>query len=468
MNDADICFLGAAELGRRIAEGSITSRRATEAYLARIAAVNPSIEAYVTVTAERALASAQARDAERAAGHLRGPLHGVPYCLKDIIATAGIRTTVGSEILGDWVPDRSATVVDRLEAAGAVLLGKVNTHEFAFGVTSWNTHARTRNPWDRTRIAGGSSGGSGAALAAGLATFSIGSDTAGSIRIPAAFCGITGLKPTFGRVSATGVVAQSYTSDHIGPMARSVEDLALIMDAIAGPDPSDPTCLGDMPPSHAIAPGAGVAGMRIGIPRELMAMPLQDAVKQGFDAACATFRRLGATVGDVSVPLLARARQINNAIVPPETAAQHRHWSETWFMGRTIRYGADVARLLEMGRAVSAVETILATRERARLGAELAALFGRDCDLLLTPTAAIVAPRAGPADRHAGRSRDQPARRDDPFPVRLQPDGRARARSAGRACARGAPGLHSADRRSRCGRDRAECRTRLRARAALE
>lgn len=392
MNDDDICFLGAAELGRRIAEGALTSRRATEAYLARIAAVNPAIEAYVTVTAERALATAQARDAERATGHLRGKLHGVPYCLKDIISVAGIRTTAGSEILADWVPDRNATVVDRLEAAGAVLLGKVNTHEFAFGVTSWNTHARTRNPWNRTRIAGGSSGGSGAALAAGLAAFSIGSDTAGSIRIPAAFCGIAGLKPTYGRVSAAGVVAQSFTSDHIGPMARSVEDLALVMDAIAGADPADPTCLDDAPPSCLITPDAGVAGRRIGIPRELMEMPLQDSVKRAFDAACATFRRLGAAVEEVSVPLLARARQINNAIVPPETAAQHRHWGETWFSGRDIRYGADVERLLDMGRGVSAVDTILASRTRAQLRADIAALFARDCDFLLTPTAAIAAP----------------------------------------------------------------------------
>ena len=218
MSDEDVVWMGAAELGRRIAAGEVTSRQATIAYLDRIAALNPALEAYVTVTADRALTEAAARDAELARGHRRGPLHGVPYCLKDVIATGGIRTTAGSIILADWVPDTDATVVTRLGAAGAVLLGKVNTHEFAFGVSTQNTHARTRNPWDPERIAGGSSGGSGAALAAGLAAFSIGTDTAGSIRLPSAFCGVAGIKPTFGLVSTAGVVAQSYTSDHVGPI----------------------------------------------------------------------------------------------------------------------------------------------------------------------------------------------------------------------------------------------------------
>lgn len=395
MSEHDLVWMGAAELGRRIASGEVTSRAATTAYLDRIAALNPKLEAYVTVTADRALAEAAARDAELAHGRRRGPLHGVPYCLKDIVATAGIRTTVGSEILADWVPDRDATVVTRLTDAGAVLLGKVNTHEFAFGVTTHNTHGRTRNPWNPDRIAGGSSGGSGAALAAGLAAFSIGSDTAGSIRVPSAFCGVTGLKPTFGLVSAAGVVAQSYTSDHIGPMARSVEDLAVVLDAVAGPDEADPLSLPDAPRPSAAGLDAGVRGLRIGVPRELLDLPLQPGVAAAFDAAQDVFRELGAKVREISVPLLSRAGAINNAIVPPETAAQHLHWAETWFKGRTIRYGEDVAKLLARGRAVPATDFIRAGRERRALGVALTEIFAREADLLLTPTQAVAATRPG-------------------------------------------------------------------------
>ncbi len=392
MSYEDLVWFGAAELGRLIAAGEVTSRQATIAYLDRIAALNPALEAYVTVTADRALTEAAARDTELANGHRRGPLHGVPYCLKDVIATAGIRTTAGSTILADWVPDADATVATRLAAAaGAVLLGKVNTHEFAFGVTTQNSHARTRNPWDRERIAGGSSGGSGAALAAGLAAFSIGTDTAGSIRLPAAFCGVAGIKPTFGLVSAAGVVAQSYTSDHVGPMARTIEDLAVVLDVVAGHDPDDPQSLPGAPTDNAAALERGVKGLRIGVPRELMVLPLQAAVAEAFEAAKETFRALGADVREISIPLLARSSTINNAIVPPETAAQHLHWAETWFKAKVIRYGEDVAALLAMGRAVTATGFIRASRERKALAAALAELFATEVDLLLTPTVAVAA-----------------------------------------------------------------------------
>jgi aspartyl-tRNA(Asn)/glutamyl-tRNA(Gln) amidotransferase subunit A len=395
MPDYDLIWIGAAELGRRIVAGTVTSREATAAYLDRITALNPLLEAYVTVTADRAMSEAVARDAELKAGRSRGPLHGVPFCVKDVVASAGIRTTAGSTILANWVPDKSATVLTRLGEAGAVLLGKVNTHEFAFGVTTHNTHGHTHNPWDRRRIAGGSSGGSGAALAAGLAAFSIGTDTAGSIRIPSAFCGIAGIKPTFGLVSAAGVVAQSYTSDHIGPMARSIEDLAVVLNAIAGPDPADPWTLPDAPPDYSALLEAGVKGLRIGVPSELMELPLQAGVAAAFETAREVFRELGAEVRDVSVPMLARASIINNAIVPPETAAQHLKWAESWFTGRTIRYGQDVAKLLAMGRNVPATDFIRASQERQTLGVELARLFATEVDLLLTPTAAVAATRPG-------------------------------------------------------------------------
>jgi aspartyl-tRNA(Asn)/glutamyl-tRNA(Gln) amidotransferase subunit A len=282
VSDDELPWLGAAELGRRIRARETSAVQATRLYLDRIERLNPLFEAYVTVTAERALVEAEAADGEIAAGRWRGPLHGVPFCLKDIVQTDGIRTTAGSYILADWVPEADATVTTRLTAAGAVLLGKVNTHEFAFGATTWNLHGRTRNPWDPKRVAAGSSGGSGAALAAGLAAFSIGSDTAGSIRGPAAYCGIAGLKPSWGLVSAAGVVAQSFTSDHVGPMARRVEDLAAIMAVIAGPDSSDPTCREGPPPDLLALGPASLAGLRVGVIPELMALPLQPGVAAGF------------------------------------------------------------------------------------------------------------------------------------------------------------------------------------------
>jgi aspartyl-tRNA(Asn)/glutamyl-tRNA(Gln) amidotransferase subunit A len=391
MTDDDLVWFGAVELGRHIRAGEITSARATEACLERIASLNPRVEALVTVTEGRARAEAAAADSEIAAGRWRGPLHGVPYCLKDIVQTAGVRTTAGSFILADWVPDADATVQTRLAAAGAVLLGKANTHEFAFGATTQNSHGRTRNPHDTGRIPGGSSGGSGAAVAAGLAAFSIGSDTAGSIRLPSAYCGIAGLKPSWGLVSAAGVVAQSFSADHIGPMARSVEDLAAIMAAIAGPDPADPTGLNTPPPDFMAIGPAKLDGVRVGIPVELLAISLQPAVHTGFMRALAALKDLGAQVLEVSVPLLGRAIEINNAIIPPETMAQHQRWQAGWFQGREIRYGDDVAKLLAMGAGVPGTATILAQRDRIELGRQLNRVFEESADVMLTPTQPMTA-----------------------------------------------------------------------------
>jgi aspartyl-tRNA(Asn)/glutamyl-tRNA(Gln) amidotransferase subunit A len=393
MTDDDLVWLSAVDLGRRIRAGEITSLRATSAHLDRISRLNPRLEAFVTITKDRARAEAATADAEIAAGSWRGPLHGVPYCLKDIVQTAGVRTTAGSFILADWVPETDATVQKRLAGAGAVLLGKVNTHEFAFGATTQNVHGRTRNPHDTERIPGGSSGGSGTAVAAALAPFSIGSDTAGSIRLPSAYCGIAGLKPTWGLVSSAGVVAQSFSSDHIGPLARSVEDLAAIMAVIAGPDPADPTCL-DMPPPDFLPMGpAALDGVRMGVPRELMTIPLQPAVQAGFARALAAMTDLGARVLDVSVPQLARATAINDAIVPPETMAQHANWQIGWFRGRDIRYGEDVARLLAAGATVPGTATILAQRDRIELARQLDSVFTDSVDVLLTPTQPMTAIR---------------------------------------------------------------------------
>jgi len=389
MTDDDICWLSATALGRQIRARKLTSGAATSAHLNRIARIDPKLEAYITVTAERALADAAAADAEIAAGDWRGPLHGVPYCLKDIVCTKGIRTTAGSEILSDWIPDEDARVVRLLNAAGAVLLGKVNTHEFAFGATTQNTYGQTRNPWNSDRLPGGSSGGSGAALAAGLAMFSIGSDTAGSIRMPSAFCGVAGLKPSYGLVSTDGVVAQSYTSDHVGPMARSVEDLVLVMDVLAEPPPGHPASA--LQPDFTALGAATLDGLKVGIPAELMTVPLDPAVQECFNTITECLEAQGAVIREVSIPLLARATEINSAIVPPETMAQHQCWQATWFQGRTIRYGQDVSRLLAAGAAVPGTATLRAQRERDMLRQQMAAVFVTQADILITPTQPLLA-----------------------------------------------------------------------------
>src|SRR5436190_12283522 len=233
-----------------------------DAYLARIEAVDPLINAYVTVTADRAHEDAVRAEQELSAGRDRGPLHGIPIALKDLIDTEGIQTAGGAEVYRGRVPERDATVAARLREAGAVLLGKTNTHELAFGATTTNPHfGATHNPWDLSRIPGGSSGGSGAAIAARLATATIGTDTGGSIRIPASFCGCVGFKPTYGLVPKDGVMVMSHMVDHVGPIARSVEDAALVLQAIAGYSPSDPFSLASAAGDYRGALGGGVAGM---------------------------------------------------------------------------------------------------------------------------------------------------------------------------------------------------------------
>ena len=334
MSDEDVVWMGAAELGRRIAAGEVTSRQATTAYLDRIAALNPSLEAYVTVTADRALTEAAARDAELGGGHRRGPLHGVPYCLKDVIATGGIRTTAGSIILADWVPDTDATVVTRLGAAGAVLLGKVNTHEFAFGVSTQNTHARTRNPWDRSVLPGVPP----VAPARRSPPVSRPSRSAPIRRDRSGFLRHFVASPASSR-PLDGSVRPASSRNRIPPItsgrlpARSRTwpscwtPLSVTIRMIRRACPMRPT-------DNAARLKEGVKGLRIGVPRELMEVPLQAGVAAAFEAAKEAFRELGAEVREISVPPLARASIINNAIVPPETAAQHLHWAETWFKAR--------------------------------------------------------------------------------------------------------------------------------------
>ena len=319
----------------------------TEACLARIKAVEPRLNAFITVTAE--LAREQARQAEREieAGRYRGPLHGIPVAVKDLFATKGIRTTAGSRILASWIPDEDATVVRKLREAGAVLLGKVGLHEFAYGISSVNPHfGDVRNPWDTTKIPGGSSGGSAVAVVAGEAYVALGSDTGGSIRIPAALCGCVGLKPTFGRASLFGAVPLAWSLDHPGPLARTVRDVAFATQAIAGHDPRDPVSADRSVPDLLAGIDQGAPRLRVGVPTDHVWDECDPAIAGAVRAAIEKLARAGADVREIRWPRAAEYAKAASAILGVEARAYH----EGAFPGRASEYGPLIrARLTSQG-----------------------------------------------------------------------------------------------------------------------
>ena len=291
------------ELGERFRKGDVTPTQAAREYLARIAALDPKVKAYLTVTGEAALSRAAASDKRFKSGAPLGPLDGVPIGVKDLFCTRGVRTTCGSKILEAFVPPYDATVVARLLGAGAVILGKLNMDEFAMGSSTENSaYFTTRNPWDLSRVPGGSSGGSAAAVAADLAAATLGTDTGGSIRQPAAFCGTVGLKPTYGRVSRYGMIAFASSLDQAGPFAKDVRDAALMLQAIAGHDPKDSTSAAIPVPDYAAELERGVKGLRVGIPAEYFIEGLDAEVEAAVRAAIDTLEGLGAKTESVSLP----------------------------------------------------------------------------------------------------------------------------------------------------------------------
>jgi aspartyl-tRNA(Asn)/glutamyl-tRNA(Gln) amidotransferase subunit A len=339
-------WLSAGELARRIASGELTAFRAVEMFDARIRDLDRELGAYLATDIATARAEANALDKRRAAGEKLGPLAGVPISLKDVIVTRGMPTTAGSKILEGWVAPYEATVVEKLRAAGALVIGKVNCDEFAMGSSTENSaYKKTRNPWNRAHVPGGSSGGSAAAVAAGLCTASLGTDTGGSIRQPAAFCGVVGLKPTYGRVSRWGVVAYASSLDQVGPITRTVADAALVLEAIAGFDPRDSTSLDAPVPRYTDALTGDVKGLRVGLPREYYEGDIHADVRAALEKTKAALRERGATLTELSLPHTKLALPAYYIIAPAEASSNLARYDG-------IRYGkrVDAPDLLDVYR----------------------------------------------------------------------------------------------------------------------
>ncbi|HZO82492.1 MAG TPA: amidase [Candidatus Binataceae bacterium] len=410
----DILALDAVGLAARLKARELSPVEVAEAYLDRIAATEKRLCAYVTVTAELARESARRAEREIAAGGWRGTFHGVPVALKDLCCTAGILTTSASRVLADYVPDRDATVWARLAAQGAVLLGKLNMHEFACGGTAKTAWGTTLNPYDPERLPGGSSSGSAAAIVARSAAATIGSDTGGSIRIPAAFCGCVGLKQTYSRVSRYGVLPLSDSLDHVGPITRSVRDAAAMLAVIAGHDPDDPTSSREPVPDYSAALGHDLKGVRVGVIRELN-QGVTAEVAQSFQAAMCTLEGLGAAVDEVSIPSIDEAGAAAMNIMYAEALEYH----ERWFVARAQDYGRGVRRMLEAATALPAATYVRAARARARIIADaLSAMEGRD--VLATPACAM-APMTIAEARTSRIGLAQLIRHTAPFNVTGQP-----------------------------------------------
>ena len=377
----ELAMLSLAEASDLLRRKKVSPVDLTRACLGRVERLNPRLNAFITVMGEQALAAARAAERDIANGRWRGPMHGIPVALKDLFDTAGVRTTAASAVFADRVPAEDAEVVRRLNAAGAVILGKLNMHEFAYGDSSAQSHyGPVRNPWDASRVSGGSSGGSAAAVAARLCYAALGSDTGGSIRQPAAYCGIAGLKPTYGLVSTRGVVPLSWSLDHVGPMCRTVADVALALQPIAGSDPLDTNSLAVTPPHYAAALRQKVSRLRLGVPRAVFYETLDPEIERAINTALDVLRRLTAGARDVTLPSYQTL---------PMIGAEAYAFHAPYFTKTPELYQAMTRRRLEAGAKVSTTAYIEGRRELARLRRDIRAVFA-DVDLLITPTTAVM------------------------------------------------------------------------------
>jgi aspartyl-tRNA(Asn)/glutamyl-tRNA(Gln) amidotransferase subunit A len=390
--DTDLAFATIEEIARLFRKRKLSPVELTKLILTRIDQLNPKLNAYITVTADQALTQAKKAEAElfsprgRKGYRYRGPLHGISISLKDNIYTKDIRTTAGSKILQDFIPKEDAGVVAQLKNAGAVILGKTNMHEFAYGVTSNNPHyGPVHNPWDLSRIPGGSSGGSAAAVAAGLCYGSIGTDTGGSIRIPAALCGIVGLKPTLGRVSIEGVIPLSPKLDCVGPLARTVHDAALLLEPLLQRAKGEPS------PANLGKSSANPRKFTIGIPNDFFLDVVAQDVRAVFDEAIRTLKKGCARLKEISIPLLNETEDAGNQIAWPEATLYHQQ--SGWFPKQAADYGADVSARLEMGTKVAATTYLSALELREKFIQQFhQTLRAAEVDAVAVPTTPITAP----------------------------------------------------------------------------
>ncbi len=387
-SESELAFLSIEQATRLLRRKEISPLDLVNAALARIERWNSSHYAFITILAEGARRQAKLAEREIRRGRIRGPLHGIPISLKDNFWTRGIRTTAGSKILADFVPQTDSDVAGMLARAGAILLGKTNMHEFAYGITGENPHyGSSRNPWARDRISGGSSGGSAVAVATGMGFASVGTDTGGSIRIPSALCGIVGLKPTFGLVSAEGVVPLGITFDHVGPIARSVTDMCILFEAIAGKYPR-----GETRPDYRKLRKNRPRRFRVGLPKEFYFERLESEVRSLVEAAAKKFESLGARVEEVSLPRLTGA--IDQATYAVIAEANEYHESQGYYPARAAEYGDDVRGHLEWGHKLLAVDYLGALPKRRDVREDFEAAF-EEVDVILVPTSPIPAPLIG-------------------------------------------------------------------------
>ena len=384
-NASELCYLTIAQAGPLLRDRELSPVELVRAYLDRIEAQDGQLHAYVTLLPERALGQAREVEAEILRGNYRGPLHGVPIGLKDLYDTAGILTTAMSRVTPDRVPTEDATTVARLNEAGTILLGKLAMHEFALGgPDDTSLFPPARNPWNPDHIPGGSSSGSGTAVAAGLCMGALGSDTGGSIRGPASMCSIVGIKPTYGRVSNYGVVPLSWSQDHCGPMTWTVEDNALMLQALAGHDPKDPTTSTAPVPDYSAGLKDDIRGLTVGVPRRYFYEAGPDVEPETIDAiekALEVMAELGATVRDVDIPHVEQSRYANQTIMMGEAFAYHEHNLKT----RRQDFGEMVRDRFLLGGLLTISDYVQAQRVRRLIKQEMAEVL-REVDVLVTPT----------------------------------------------------------------------------------
>lgn len=398
-SESELAFLSIDQIARLLRTKKISSLELVELALARIERLNPRINAFITVAADYARADARKAEKLLRQGRAPSPLCGIPITIKDNFWTSGIRTTAGSPILSDFVPQEDSEVVNRLKSAGAIVIGKTNMHEFAYGITNENPHfGPARNPWDVDRVTGGSSGGSAAALAVGIGYGATGTDTGGSIRIPSALCGVVGLKPTYGLVSVAGIIPLAKTLDHAGPMARSVSDLAIMLDVMAG----------DSPRAAALQTHRNLRKnrrhkIRLGWPKQYFFDRIDKDVRKAIDAAAECFGSLGAQIAEVSLPGLDRSVDPSTSIALAEATQYHE--SRGYFPAQAAKYSDDVRHRLELGREVRAVDYLNAFEVKRSVTQEFDDAFEK-VDAILAPTLPVPASRIGEKELAIGAEKE--------------------------------------------------------------